>query len=146
MVSSWKHLTLRVFLCSTNNTDQLREEAADREAELKRMLQILRIKARIVVVPWENVLTLQVPTGEQTVVDSSPQWPVNSIKKRYIEGVNGMIREHSISTAVTFMYLPEPPLDSREYPDYYARLKNITEGVGPCLLVHGVSPVTSTTI
>ncbi|CAG7820176.1 unnamed protein product [Allacma fusca] len=145
MVSSWKHLTLRVFLCFTNNTDQNREEAADREAELRRMLQILRIKARIVVVPWENVLNLQVSSGEP-MVDSSPQWPVNTIKKRYIEGVNGMVREHSISTAVTFMYLPEPPLDSRDYLDYYARLKNMTEGVEPCLLVHGVSPVTSTSI
>ena len=86
-MSSWKHLTLRVFLCCTSDSLQEREEAADREAELKRMLQILRIKARIVVVPWENILSLQVaPGSEQTTLESSPQWPVETIKKRYIEG------------------------------------------------------------
>lgn len=147
MVSSWKNLTLRVFLCCAGNSLQQREEAADREADLKRMLQILRIKARIVVVPWENILGLQVAPGtEPTMIESSPQWPVETIKKRYIEGVNGMVRQHNVNTAVTFMYLPEPPIESREYGGYYERLVKLTEGITPCLLVHGVSPVTSTSI
>lgn len=53
------------------------------------MLQILRIKARIVVVPWDNVLARQLPEGfpEDTpnAMESAPQWPLSAIKTEYIQ-------------------------------------------------------------
>lgn len=83
-VSVWKTLTLRVFLCCTATSA---ESSASREAELKRMLHILRIKARIVVVPWDNILARQLPLGfpeDLTAMESAPQWPLSTIKDDYI--------------------------------------------------------------
>jgi len=57
--------------------------------ELKRMLQILRIKARIVVVPWDSVLAKQLPGGfpddKPNAMESAPQWPVSTIKPEFIQ-------------------------------------------------------------
>lgn len=86
MTPTWKSLTLRVFLLCTSSTTSA--EAASREAELRRMLQILRIKARTVVIPWDSVLGKQVQGGnlEQHLgmMDSAPQWPLKSIRPEYI--------------------------------------------------------------
>jgi len=83
---TWKGMTLRVFLLSTSSTTP--DESACRESELKKMLQILRIKSRIVVVPWDAVLMKQLPNGfdesKVNVMESSPQWPLKSIHPDYI--------------------------------------------------------------
>jgi potassium/chloride transporter 9 len=63
-----------------------------------------------------------------------------------LSSVNCMLREHSVSTAVTYLYLPEPPLSSAEYLPYFQKLSLLSDGLGPSVLVHGISPVTSTTI
>jgi hypothetical protein len=80
-------MTLRVFLVCTSTTTNV--EAELREAELKRMLQILRIKARIVVVPWDAVLIKQLPNGIEesrvNVMESAPQWPLKAIRPDYIQ-------------------------------------------------------------
>jgi len=77
---------MRVFLCTTVAS----KESDNREAELRRMLQILRIKASIVVVPWDDALKIQLPTGfpadQSNPMESSPQWPVISIKMDYLKG------------------------------------------------------------
>jgi len=87
MTQSWKSMTLRVFLVCTSSTTSA--EADLREAELKRMLQILRIKARIVVVPWDAVLAKQLPNGIEesrvNVMESAPQWPLKVIRPDYIK-------------------------------------------------------------
>jgi len=57
-----------------------------------------------------------------------------------------MLREHSVSTAITYVYLPEPPHSPAEYRPYFQKLSQLTEGLGPSVYVHGISPVTSTTI
>jgi hypothetical protein len=52
------------------------------------MLQILRIKARIVVVPWDSVLARQLPEGfpedKPNAVESAPQWQLSTIKNEYV--------------------------------------------------------------
>jgi potassium/chloride transporter 9 len=84
-VSTWKYLVLRVFLCCTATSQ---ESSAGREIELKKMLQILRIKARIVVVPWDNVLAKQLPEGfpedRSNAIESAPQWELSTIRPEYI--------------------------------------------------------------
>lgn len=86
MTPLWKTLTLRVFLLCTSTTTSA--EAECREAELRRMLQILRIKARIVAIPWDGVLQKQLPPGGPTphpeLMDSAPQWPLKTIRPDYI--------------------------------------------------------------
>lgn len=57
-----------------------------------------------------------------------------------------MLKEHSISTAINYIYLPEPPQNSSEYGLYLQKLTKISDGLGPSVLVHGIRPVTSTTI
>ncbi|CAL8141855.1 unnamed protein product [Orchesella dallaii] len=148
MTSTWKGLTLRVFLLSTSATTSV--DSASREAELRKLLQVFRIKARTVVVPWDSVLSVQLPNGfpdeKPNAIEANPQWPLKNIRPDYIRSVNTMIKEHSTNTAVNFVYLPEPPANSAEYSLYFNHLACLSEGVGPCVMVHGVSPVTSTTI
>jgi len=145
MTPTWKTLTLRVFLLSTSSTTPA--ENASRESELRRMLQILRIKARTVVIPWDGVLSRQgTEQGSPNLLDSAPQWPLKAIRPDYIRAVNGMIKEQSANTAVSFLFLPELPLEKAEYSLYFHHLTSLSQDIGPMTFVHGVSTVTSTTI
>lgn len=57
-----------------------------------------------------------------------------------------MIKEQAANTAVSFLFLPEIPMDKSEYRLYFHHLTSLSEDVGPMVYVHGVSTVTSTTI
>ena len=62
--------------------------------------------------------------------------------------VNQLLRQHSEQTAASFLYLPVPP-DGDEatvYPNYLQLLTELTADLPPTVLVHGVSPVTSTAL
>jgi hypothetical protein len=58
--------------------------------------------------------------------------------------VNQLLREHSEQTAACFLYLPVPP--HGDDPTYLQLLTELTADLPPTILVHGVSPVTSTTL
>ena len=60
--------------------------------------------------------------------------------------VNAMIRQESSNTSVVFAYLPLPPSSSRLSEDYLDQLSLLTDNLPPTCLVHGLSPVTSTTL
>lgn len=69
----------------------------------------------------------------------------------YLHAVNAMIKQHSQTTAVLFLYLPPPPPPPEDGSDaqrlaYLSQLELLTSGLPPTLLVHGISPVTSTTL
>lgn len=98
------------------------------------MLQLLRIEATISVVLWDHVASL-----------------LEGPRDDYLHAVNAMIKQHSQTTAVLFLYLPPPPPPPEDGSDaqrlaYLSQLELLTSGLPPTLLVHGISPVTSTTL
>uniref|UniRef100_A0A8C4RT78 Solute carrier family 12 member 9 n=1 Tax=Erpetoichthys calabaricus TaxID=27687 RepID=A0A8C4RT78_ERPCA len=150
MVRTWRHAKLRLFLC----VEVGRVNEGPKE-KLKQLLAKLRIKASIEMVPWDSVVALhwhkQLPDANQEEEEEEEGDFVNSfpsnamrISDEYLKAVNALILEHSSAPAVRFLYLPRPPADTSLYPTYLHHLDLMTRGLGPTLLIHGLSPVTST--
>ena len=64
----------------------------------------------------------------------------------YLQEANEFIRAKCAETAVSFIYLPRPPSASDQHANYLTKLDELTKDLPPTLLVHGVSPVTTTTL
>ena len=142
------------------------------EKELKNMLNLLRISAETHLLLWYSLdqfkgyktsSGLDDGSSEETteeranerrpdMVDSE-----NNIQARlYLKETCKMVRSRSSETAVTFLYLPEPPVSSNttstkeqmaaKADNYLTNLEVLTNHWPPTLLVRGVSPVTSTTL
>lgn len=138
MVDGWKKRTqLRVFMCVDSQVDS----QSKRQLQWENMLRMLRINASISVVLWDHITFQVTPVMVETEADR--QWFPGV---EYLRGVNGMIQQHSTKTAVTFIYLPPPPADVSENVTYLEKLDMLTVNLPPTLLVHGISPVTSTTL
>lgn len=133
MVPGWKTKTiLRVFMCMDPSIGNLEM----RQNHWETMLQGLRIKGTIKTIPWEHITALKNHLHE------SKHFP----PKKYLYGVNEMIKTHSHNTSVVFIYLPTPPREESLFADYLESLDILTSNLRPTLLVHGISPVTSTTL
>ena len=118
-VPIWKDLALRVFLLASLDV----EETHKRQLQLRQQLRQLRIKARIEIVCRPNI--------EEEIATSFQ--------------INHMLLEHSSSnTAVVFLYLPLPPNERNH--EYMSALSTVTDSLPPTVLVHGISPVTSTNL
>ncbi|KAK3858599.1 hypothetical protein Pcinc_035222 [Petrolisthes cinctipes] len=147
MVSSWRKRTcLRVFLCVSSRD-------ADPEAQktqVHKMLHELRIQAVIMLVPWDNItkhLHLNSSEGLQPEAEAEADiGPLSHLSDAYITGVNGLIVEQSVDTAVTFLYLPRPPDRPHLHARYLKLLTGITNGLTPTVMVHGISAVTTTNL
>ncbi|KAE8603573.1 hypothetical protein XENTR_v10014376 [Xenopus tropicalis] len=147
MVRSWKKAKLRLFLCI-----EAESGLQGQEVKLKQLLKDLRIKASINTVAWDSVVALH--WLKQGTVDSEAaeevylNFPNNSIRisEEYLEAVNQMIlMQNPLSPpAVRFLYLPRPPADTAVYNRFLHQLEAVTRNLGPTLLIHGVSAVTST--
>ncbi|XP_054165329.1 solute carrier family 12 member 9-like isoform X2 [Oppia nitens] len=162
MVPGWKQATkVRVFMC----VDSKIKDVSLLRRQWEQILQMLRIDATIHVVIWDHVTApldqsltslTNVSNGSQSptetdlmnetnlTLNDSPQRFV--LTNQYLESVNNMIQEHSHNTSVVFMYLPPPPANSGDYLLYLQRLDILTTSLPPTLLVHGINPVTSTTL
>ncbi|KAM5164279.1 solute carrier family 12 member 9-like [Mantella aurantiaca] len=146
MVQSWKKAKLRLFLCVERDSG-LRGQ----EVKLKQLLKDLRIKASIQTVIWDTVVALhwhkQVENAD-TAEEVYLNYPNNSIKisDDYLEAVNQMIlgQNPMAPPAVRFLYLPRPPADTAIYNRFLNQVEAISRNLGPTLLIHGVTPVTST--
>ncbi|KAF2359831.1 Amino acid permease/ SLC12A domain [Trinorchestia longiramus] len=63
---------------------------------------------------------------------------------RYISDVNRTLRTHSNDAAVMLINILPPPSDPAKYDAYIDVLTAMSSDVGPCVMVHGVSKVTTT--
>ena len=64
----------------------------------------------------------------------------------YLTSVNEFIRVKCAETAVSFIYLPRPSPDPGHHSSYLSMLDTVTRELPPTILVHGVSPVITTTL
>ncbi|KAM3823543.1 solute carrier family 12 member 9 isoform 2-T3 [Vipera latastei] len=161
MVSSWKGARLRIFLCV---------ESGDlgwvsKEEKLRELLTKLRIKATIKIVTWDQVVAFQshpqpAGTGRPSLAEvQGPPGPPNPEKllgetflnaapfrvtDEYLASVNELLLKQAGQAAVRFLYLPRPPADTSQYERYLEQLEILTTGLGPTLLIHGLTPVTCT--
>ncbi|XP_009869326.1 PREDICTED: solute carrier family 12 member 9 [Apaloderma vittatum] len=87
------------------------------------------------------------PAGaEEEEEEGTVNFPANTtqVSDEYVCAANKLVLEQSPAPAVRFLYLPRPPADTSIYPLYLHQLELLTRGLGPTVLVHGVSAVTST--
>ena len=145
MVPSWKSRTcLRVFLFVNANT----ESAVNKEEKLEAYLRQLRILAKIQTVSWESVSHNVVLKEFDMSVNYSEcrMQEYNKISPEFLKALNAMIASHSKRSAVTFLYLPRPPVDETLQASYMSQLEDLSENLPPTVFVHGLHPVTSTTL
>ncbi|XP_059829854.1 solute carrier family 12 member 9 isoform X2 [Hypanus sabinus] len=143
MVVSWKAARLRIFLCIESGD----EGWVKKEQKLRELLDKLRIKATIKIVTWDSVVALhwrrQLSAEEQEAASCAGRDSA-LVSDDYLRAANRMVLEQSFHTAVRFLYLPRPPADASHSRRYLQQLDVLTEGLGPTLLIHGLTPVTCT--
>ncbi|RWS26794.1 solute carrier family 12 member 9-like protein [Leptotrombidium deliense] len=152
MVPGWKRSTnVRIFMCVNSKI----KEVSSLNRQWEQMLQMLRIDAKIHVMMWDHVTSPCIQSSEDTPKELSPESGEThdcaqendfTIDDKYLHSVNTMILEHSHNTSVVFLYLPPPPGHNSDFASYLHRLSILTNNFPPTLLVHGISPVTSTTL
>uniref|UniRef100_A0A4W3IPB6 Solute carrier family 12 member 9 n=1 Tax=Callorhinchus milii TaxID=7868 RepID=A0A4W3IPB6_CALMI len=144
MVTSWKGARLRIFLCIESGDDRwLRKEE-----KLRELLDKLRIKATIKIVSWDQVVSLhwqkRLTREEQEVAFGNANHQAMLISDEYLQAVNHLVLDQTFHTAVRFLYLPRPPVDTAQHQRYLEQLDILTKDLGPTLLIHGLTPVTCT--
>ncbi|XP_005419176.1 solute carrier family 12 member 9 [Geospiza fortis] len=148
--TSWRRARLRLFLCVEAGTMPHAQEE-----KLRQLLKDLLSQAQIQLVPWDAITrlhwqTCQGPSGgpaeEEEEEEGVVNFPTNTtqVSDEYVRAANKLVLEQSPAPAVRFLYLPRPPADTSLYPLYLHQLELLTRGLGPTVLVHGVSAVTST--
>lgn len=137
MSSKWRHAKMRIFLnVETDSSDQ---GWVVHEETFRELLKKLRIRASIKIVPWDSVVQrCAVPEGER----SAELAPL--LTEDVLAAVNCMLKEHSSQATVRFLYLPRPPAARSQSQEYLSQLEAVTNGLGPTLLIHGVTTVTYT--
>uniref|UniRef100_A0A8C8S0R7 Solute carrier family 12 member 9 n=1 Tax=Pelusios castaneus TaxID=367368 RepID=A0A8C8S0R7_9SAUR len=144
MVRSWGRARLRLFLCVETGA-----RTRGQEDKLRQLLKELRIQAAVHMVPWDAVVALHWQKQQEKRAmpeEAAMNFPGNAtcISDEYLKAANQLILEQSPSPAIRFLYLPRPPADTSLYASYLRQLEMLTQDLGPTLLVHGVSAVTST--
>uniref|UniRef100_A0A6Q2YN25 Solute carrier family 12 member 9 n=1 Tax=Esox lucius TaxID=8010 RepID=A0A6Q2YN25_ESOLU len=140
MVRAWRHARLRLFLCVEEGRSM-----RGPEEKLGHLLKQLRIKAHVYPVPWDLQVALH--WQRQGDADKTRPFPSNAtrVSDEYLSAVNRLILDQTCPPpAVRFLYLPRPPADTRRYTSYLRQLDLLTKGLGPTLLIHGVTPVITT--
>ncbi|KAM4689945.1 solute carrier family 12 member 9-like, partial [Rhinophrynus dorsalis] len=142
MAASWRRYQLRVFLCVESRGGNGNDGASGwiaAEVKFRELLGKLRIRAAIRVVAWDSVAALRGKNGGQPGLTREP------ISTGYLSAANRAVAEEGgVEAAVRFLYLPRPPADSSLHERYLEELDALTAGLGPTLLIHGLTPVTCT--
>lgn len=137
MSNKWRHARMRIFLnVETESSDQ---GWVVNEETFRELLRKLRIRASIKIVPWDSVVLHHSQPDEECSAEQ-PQ----ALSEDFLSAVNSMLAENSSQAAVRFLYLPRPPAHHSQAQQYVAQLEAVTNGLGPTLLIHGVTPVTYT--
>ncbi|GFN85558.1 solute carrier family 12 member 9 [Plakobranchus ocellatus] len=155
MQNGWKnHTELRVYLCVkswSENTDI-------KEKKLSTFLRQLRIQAKIKVVCWDSAMaalgtksSADEPSHVEPVLDLNAEGghSMNEFASKpdsYLRAINTMLQDNSSHAAVTFMYLPQPPTELDDQASYVQQLTKVSDWPQPTVFVHGLHPVTSTTL
>uniref|UniRef100_A0A8C9TBD6 Solute carrier family 12 member 9 n=1 Tax=Scleropages formosus TaxID=113540 RepID=A0A8C9TBD6_SCLFO len=153
MASKWRHARLRIFLCVESESGD--QGWLAKEETLRELLGKLRIRASIKIVAWDAVVRLYgagkegragTPGGGDVGEGELGGWArlPPGVSEEYLSGVNSLVKEHSALAAVRFLYLPRPPAGSSQSQKYLSQLETVTQGLGPTLLIHGLTPVTCT--
>ncbi|GAB1606480.1 solute carrier family 12 member 9-like [Argonauta hians] len=143
MVPKWKkHTTLRVFLC----VDTINDNTLQKEKKLDDFLRQLRILARIKIVPWDQILSHYRLNEEQHESSEEKMQEFYSLNDSTLQLINQLIVEQSRATAISFIYLPLPPKDIMAYNTYLDQITLLSNSLPPTMFVHGLHPVTSTTL
>uniref|UniRef100_A0A8C9SMH8 Solute carrier family 12 member 9 n=1 Tax=Scleropages formosus TaxID=113540 RepID=A0A8C9SMH8_SCLFO len=133
MASKWRHARLRIFLCVESESGD--QGWLAKEETLRELLGKLRIRASIKIVAWDAVVRLY-GAGKEGRAGTPGGGDVG-------EGeLGGWARLPP--AAVRFLYLPRPPAGSSQSQKYLSQLETVTQGLGPTLLIHGLTPVTCT--
>ncbi|KAM5171171.1 solute carrier family 12 member 9 [Mantella aurantiaca] len=142
MAASWRRYQLRVFLCvetRSSNGGGTGNGWLAAEMKFRELLAKLRIRASIRVVAWDRVAVLRGQDSEGQVLTREP------IPAEYLNTANRVVAEEGgAESAVRFLYLPRPPADPSLHECYLEELDMLTVGLGPTLLIHGLTPVTCT--
>ena len=125
MVPRWKTFSIRVFVPAARES-----YGQESEANVARMLELLRIRAETRTLPWKGARS-----ADEALKDAA-----------YLKSASDAVRTLSGETAVAFLYLPKPPSDEMLHEKYFEAMTRITHHWPPTLLVRGVSPVTSITL
>ncbi|XP_053703843.1 solute carrier family 12 member 9 isoform X1 [Synchiropus splendidus] len=138
MSNKWRHARMRIFLnVETESSDQ---GWVTNEETFRELLKKLRIRASIKIVPWDSVV--QFHSQPEEAPSASGQGSV--LSGDFLSAVNSLLMAYSSQAAVCFLYLPRPPAHSSLAQQYLGQLEAVTNGLGPTLLIHGVTPVTYT--
>lgn len=142
MVPGWKSKTcLRVFLFVNSHT----ENSVVKEQKLEMYLRQLRIPAKIQIVSWESLASV-VDFDKSVNYPESRMQEYNNIGGNFLNALNELIVRYSSRTAVCFLYLPQPPKNKNLYGQYLQQLDGLSANLPPTVFVHGLHPVTSTTL
>jgi potassium/chloride transporter 9 len=147
MVPGWnKHSTLRVFACVGLGAEH--DEAISKKRRLAEYLTALRICGSIQVVSWEDSIGDRREFHEAAESDAVHFRSNGLPSNEHLRRTNGLLHEQCAMgrTAVVFLYLTCPPTDYTQYDQYLRCLQLLTEDLPPTILVHGLHPVTSTTL
>jgi len=136
-VPKWKKHTLRVFMCVREEENNLEQK----KAELKKTLDLLRIPAERVVLDRPELASISRDGNNDGLTED-----LTNVTADYLLHANNFIRKQCDETAVSFIYLPRPPTSPAHHKRYLSCLESLTENLPPTLLVHGVSPVMTTTL
>ncbi|KRX99318.1 Solute carrier family 12 member 9 [Trichinella pseudospiralis] len=140
MAGRWKNRSLlRVFISVTSVKDM-----QCKEAQLREMLNQLRISAQSVILPCGHVIYGEDDSEES--YSSVDQSGLLAMPRRFLRCFNQLLRKQSSSTGVVFLNLPPPPADPALSDAYLKCLECITDGLPPTLLIHGIGSVISTAL
>ncbi|XP_050967250.1 solute carrier family 12 member 9 [Labeo rohita] len=132
MANRWRRARLRIYVCVESESGD--QGWLAKEEQFRELLGKLRIRAAIKIVPWDNVARMF----------RGPNSEGQKVSEDFLCGVNALLKEHSSTAAVRFLYLPNPPSSSELSQQYLTQLDTLTRDLGPTLLIHGVTPVTCT--